>query len=219
MTSLHQAITVAQETLQTVRLGENFQITPQGLIVVGRPTFEQCDALWETLLTMEKTIQFAIGDAMKYIRARFEDKADQIISARTGWSFETIRNYEWVADKVPQDVRRLTELSFSHHQSVAGLPPDQQSAWLAKAIDGDKPWPVNRLRAAIKASGDIPVSAWFLLVKADSEVTRDALMTELESRGFVCTATERRSPAKEGENESVSTGGGTGGPGTPAADA
>jgi len=187
-----------QDTLQTVSFGECFKIGPSGLDVIGKPSFEQCEALWETLRTMEKSIQFAIGDAMKYFRERWGERADQIISDGTGWSLETLRAYEWTSDKVRPEVRMIDRgLSYSHHQAVAKLPPVEQKKWLAEAVDGDAPWPVSRLKQAIKANGDLDVTAWFVIVRAKDEASRDRLMSELESRGFICKSTDRRGEKKE----------------------
>ena len=195
MTQQQAVAVVAQEqdALVDVGLSEHFKITPTGLQVIGRPDFNACQALWNKLLTMEKVIQFAIGDAAKYIREHFGHDADQIISDRTGWTLETIRNYEWVADKVPKPIRRLDRLSFTHHQKLAGQPTDVQRKWLDRAADDEEgPWTVARLDAALKANGDVAPSAFFILVRCDSETKRNKLQAQLESEGYICTATERR---------------------------
>ena len=107
-----------------VTLGPHFQITPAGLTVTGEPSFEQCQALWDGLTTLEKGIQFAIGDAMRYFKKRWGERAAQIVSDATGWSFSTLSNYEWVATHVAADNRMLDRgLSFRHHQVVAKYAP------------------------------------------------------------------------------------------------
>lgn len=190
-------VAIEQETLHSFRIGSHFEITPKGLVIVGQPSFDECEGLWETLLTTEKTIQFAIGDAMKYFRTRFGEKADQIISDRVGWTRETLRNYEWVAERVAPDVRRLDKLSFSHHQKVAKQSPKVQSKWLNKAADDEHPWTVRRLENEIKSDGNLEVLAHYLLVNCKSETDREKLSKELESRGYACKATERRGERKE----------------------
>ena len=188
------SLAVVQETLQSVGLGQYFDVTPKGLIVKGSPSFEACEALWETFLTVHQTIQMAMGDAAKFFTDRFGERASQILSARSGWSLETQRNYLWVAESVPAEVRRLDVLSFSHHQAVARLTPKEQKKWLTEAANegGEKPWPVQRLKAAIKNGADSAVSSWFVLARAKDEESRDTLMRELEVRGYVCKATEKR---------------------------
>jgi len=170
-----------------VIVDEYFLITPQGLDVRGEPSFDECELFWKKLRSMEKGIQFAIGDAAKYLRQRFGEKADQIISAATGWSHETVRAYEWTADNVPPPMRQMEELTYSHHQAVgrSKLSAAQKSKWLDKAAagDGDKPWSVAKLKAAMKDEGAEP--SYWLMVRCKSAADRDKLQKRLESEGYV----------------------------------
>lgn len=168
-----------------VLVDEFFLITPSGLQVRGEPDFNQCELFWKQLRSMEKGIQFAIGDAAKYLRKRFGDRADQIISAATGWSHETVRAYEWTAENVPEQVRHMEELTYSHHQAVGKLPPREQGKWLDKAAkgDGEKPWSVSRLKSAMKDEGAEP--SYWLMVKCKNSADRDRLQKRLESEGYV----------------------------------
>src|SRR5262245_9411684 len=125
--------TTTVESMAPVTLGKHFRITASGLNVSGKPTFADCEHLWEGLRTLEKSIQFAIGDAMNYFRQAFGERADQIISDRTGWSHETLRSYEWAAEKVLPENRMMDRgLTFSHHYAVGALTPKEQRVWLDK---------------------------------------------------------------------------------------
>lgn len=168
-----------------VIVDEYFLITPQGLDVRGEPSFAACELFWKKLRSMEKGIQFAIGDAAKYLRQRFGDKADQIISAATGWSHETVRTYEWTADNVPLPVRHMEELTYSHHQAVGKLTPREQTKWLDKAAAGDgvKPWSVSKMKSAMKDEG--AEASYWLMVRCKSADDRDKLQKRLESEGYV----------------------------------
>jgi hypothetical protein len=177
-----------------VNFGDHFRVTPTGLDIIGEPSFSVCQQFWASLRTLERGLQFAIGDAAKYLRRRFGERADQIISDATGWSFETLRAYEWTADSVPTEVRHMDVLTYSHHQAVAKLSPREQRQWLDKAAvgNGEKRWPVAQLKRAIKASGgDKTVTAWVLVAIFDSEAKRDAVQSELEARSIICKASER----------------------------
>lgn len=187
-------IVIVQETLQSVGLGKYFRVSEKGLEIVGQPSFDQCEALWETLVTVHQTIQIAIGDAMKYFRERWGVRADQIISARTGWSLSTLHVYENTAKSIAPENRRFDALSYSHHQAVVALPPREQKRWLDKAAEGEdgQPWPVRRLKAAVKAGGDLPVQEYGFVAFIADERKRDDAQRELEGRGFRCTATEKR---------------------------
>jgi len=172
-----------------VSVGENFVITPQGMQVRGNPDFDACEVFWKRLRSMERGIQFAIGDTARYLRERFGDKADQIISAATGWSNETVRAYEWTAEKVPMETRHMEELTYSHHQAVGKLAPKEQNKWLDKAVagDGEKPWSVSKLKAAMKDEGAEP--SYWLMVRCKSAADRDKLQKRLEAEGY--TTSER----------------------------
>lgn len=190
--------TAAGAVLQTVALGEHFAITQTGLEVIGEPDFDQCEELWENLLTTEKTIQFAIGDAMLYFRKRWGDRADQIISDRTGYSFESLRNFEWVAEKVVPDVRRLDKLTFTHHQMVARCAPGEQKEWLKKAADtDDKPWTTAKLGTQLRVSGGAAAVSYWLMVRCETEDARQALQDRLELEGYSCKPTDdvKKAPA------------------------
>lgn len=187
---------IVQDALQTVSLGVHFEVTPRGLTVKGRPNFEAFDALGETLRTLEHSLAFVVGDFFREAEERFGEQASQILD-HTGWSESTLRAYRWTATKVSQADRRMDVLKYAHHQAVAKLSPKEQRRWLTKAADGDgeKPWPVARLKAAIRAGGDQPVTTWVCVAFCDSETQRDTLVKELESRGIRCKASEKRGTA------------------------
>ena len=56
-----------QDAIAAVGLSKHFEATARGLIVIGDPTFDECESLWETLLTFAKTIQFLIGVSMGWL--------------------------------------------------------------------------------------------------------------------------------------------------------
>lgn len=187
-----QQVAVTQESLTSVDLCDLFQVTTHGLEVRGKPSFEACERLWDSLLLMEKTIQFAIGDAWHYFEERWGERASQIVSDRVGWSLDTLRNYRWVSERVAPNRRRLDKLSFSHHQKVAQCAPREQEKWLTQAADDEPPWSVKRLTQAIKAGEDQVITCWVLVARFDNEKKRDLAQRELEARGAICTASEKR---------------------------
>jgi len=191
-----KVVRVSQNALQEVKLGEHFRVTEQGLTIIGRPSFNVFDALGETLRTLEHALQFTVGDFFREVEDRFGEQASQILD-HTGWSESTLRAYRWTSTNVDKADRRMDVLKYAHHQAVAKLSPKEQRRWLGKAADGDgeKPWPVARLKAAIKAGGDQPVTTWVCVAFCDSEGQRDKLLSELESRGIRCKASEKRGAA------------------------
>jgi hypothetical protein len=93
-----------------------------------------------------KASQWWIGDALKYGEDHFGEEFAQAVSD-LGYSEESLRGMLWVASRVAPNVRRPT-LSWSAHQVVAALPPDQQTAFLATAER--EGWTVKQLRETVK---------------------------------------------------------------------
>ena len=179
------SLMIQPDQLLDVTLGKHFTITPQGLVVEGEPSYADCDGLWQALRTIDKALQFAIGDAAKYIRKRFGDKADQIISDVTGLSFDTVRVYEWTSDKVAPERRRMDVLDYSHHQAVAKLAPPEQTEWIARAAEGngEKPWSVAQLKREIKQSSGATLVVYGVSVLCDDEADQQACCRQLGNLG------------------------------------
>lgn len=198
MTSGREQSVIEADTLETVRLGDHFKITPQGLFVSGRPSIDQFESLGETLRTLDKSVKFAVFDYFREVEERFGERGSQLIDA-SKWSEETLRVYRWTYKKVPQAVRRMDKLTMSHHQVVAKLTPKEQKKWLDRAAEGDEragvaePWSVSHLKSAVRAGADPVVKMWVVVAYCDSEEKRDELAKELEARGIHCKLSERRS--------------------------
>jgi hypothetical protein len=89
-----------------------------------------------------------LGDWLIYGEQAYGDRYKQAISD-TSLSYQTLRNYAWVARTFPVS-RRRDKLSFGHHVEVAALPDEDQDAWLARAEQLN--WSCNRLRRALQAA-------------------------------------------------------------------
>ncbi|MDQ2882579.1 MAG: LmbU family transcriptional regulator [Actinomycetota bacterium] len=89
-----------------------------------------------------------LGDWLVYGEEAYDDRYEQAI-ADTELGYQTLRNYAWVARKLPMSRRRDT-LSFGHHAEVAALPNEEQDAWLARAEQLS--WSSNKLRRALRAA-------------------------------------------------------------------
>lgn len=107
------------------------QFTRTGLIIDRGMSFPHYQRLGEILNTIEGSIQFWIGDWVRYGEHEYGEKYAQAIDA-TGYKEKTLRNLVFVAENVPLS-RRRDKLSFGHHAEVAALSPSQQSHWLTKA--------------------------------------------------------------------------------------
>jgi hypothetical protein len=89
-----------------------------------------------------------LGDWLLYGEQAYGARYQQAI-ADTSLSYQTLRNYAWVARTFPVSRRRDT-LSFGHHVEAAALPEDEQDTWLARAEQ--LTWSCNKLRRALRAA-------------------------------------------------------------------
>lgn len=103
-------------------------------------------------------IQWWVADWLSWGEDRYGEKYAQAIDG-TGRDVKTLLTWLRVAKAVPVE-RRREELLFSHHVVVSTLEPEQQTYWLAKAIEGDTrpngevvPWSSRRLKAEIAGAG------------------------------------------------------------------
>ena len=195
-----RAITLGQTALglppvpdETVVVGKGFKAGVNGLDIAGRPSFDAWAATGRTLRVIEKGAQFAIGDFLNYGEDRFGERASQIIDASEGWSEKTCSVYRWLSARIAKADRRMDRLTIAHHLLVAALSPAKQRQWLTSAAaDGEEPWTVARLKAAIGNGDDAPPSAFWLLVLCESESDQSALEAQLQAQGRTTKAVVRR---------------------------
>lgn len=151
------------------------------------PSFEQWQQAGVQLREIERHVQFWIGDWVNYGRARWGEQAEQglaedveILAAEaTGWKPATVEQYARVARQVAPE-RRDPALPFSVHREVADLPPDQQTAWLARTKAENLS--SDRLRGALKAERTGDTACW-IVVRCADEADREALRTRLAAEG------------------------------------
>lgn len=107
-----------------------------GLEIDPGMKFEHWERLIRSLERAEQGIQWYIGDALNYGEKEYGEKYAQVLDAhkKTGIPVETLRNYQWVADRV-KPVTRVTELDWSVHREVAPLPEAKQKEILEAGVD------------------------------------------------------------------------------------
>jgi hypothetical protein len=132
-------------------------------------TYDQWEGLGHFLGDIHRWGPFAIGDWLRWGEDMWEGDGDiwaQAIEATpserydvanrvTGLNPEALRNYASTSRRVPRDVRRV-ELSYTHHEAVAALDPDEQRVWLDRAVT--EGWNRDALRAEIR-SANLPPPA------------------------------------------------------------
>lgn len=110
--------------------------------------FPEWAAAGRRLGAMGRCCQWTIGDWIRYGNARFGERyapAAQI----TGYDIQTHMNMVHVASKF-EISRRRENLSWSHHETVAGLPQDEQEHWLDLALA--EKFSIADLRTELRAS-------------------------------------------------------------------
>jgi hypothetical protein len=110
-------------------------------------TFE---ALCRYLGTLRDATAWWCADALRFGDAVYGFDGSQA-EAVLGRSPETLRRWQWTAEKVPKSRRRVG-LSFTHHETVAALEPSEQIRWLDHAEQAGLS--ANELRAAIRSAAN-----------------------------------------------------------------
>lgn len=128
------------------------QITDSGIVFGGRLTVEEYLAWAHQVLFVWKALPWYIGDTLLYGEQFIGEEYTQVFEEH--YSVQTLANYQSVCRRVKPANRRIHELSFAHHETVAALPDDQQAEWLQAAADNA--WTRSELRAAISGTRALP---------------------------------------------------------------
>lgn len=148
-------------------LGADGYVTDVGLVITNPDlSFDRWVEYGRACGEIHRLPGFLIGDWLLFGEALYgEDYAQAVEPTRedrydvvhrvTGLSPETLSNYASVCRNVRHD-RRRAELTFSHHDEVRKLEPDDQVRWLQLAID--EGLSARELRQRIKdaLAGDPP---------------------------------------------------------------
>lgn len=150
-----------------------FTLLEDGLEIKGAPTLDEYAGVGHFLVKVEKVSTFWLADWLKYGDAR-PDWKERLQQAQdlTGYSERTIYRCKQVGEAIPRARRRTRELSFNHHQAVAGLTPKLQDALLEQAvIEGLS---VQELRREVRnerrrgvISGQAELAGMFRVIYAD----------------------------------------------------
>lgn len=103
----------------------------KGLVLKRGISWDNAQIVVNTLIRMEKAIQWWIGDFLTHMEMEFHDKYLQFVPE--GLSVDTWRQYKWVSERIPANYRRK-HLSWSHHRVVAKFDLKQVKRYLDMAI-------------------------------------------------------------------------------------
>lgn len=127
-----------------------YTLTSTGLEIVGRPTFPEHERVGEFIRGAYQASGWWLADWLGYAETRedWRERRQAVLDAGA-ITEKTVRNTEYIGRAVPP-ARRRDDVDFSTHAEVAGLEPDEQTAWLEQAAELG--WSRTELRAAIRAS-------------------------------------------------------------------
>lgn len=178
----------AIEKQAELQLSPSFTLTTKGLRISGSPTYEEWASVGETLRFLESSIQFALGDWIRYGEHCWGEMYAQAIQ-ETGKDAGTLRDYVWVASAVDLSSRN-DNLTFSHHKAVASLRLDNGAPDIAKQrhyleLADEEDYPVSTLRRVIKQDKQAGIEI-VIPVKIFDKVT--AVITNGDDVTFTCDA-------------------------------
>lgn len=127
------------------------------------------------LVTMAQSSMWWLGDYLRFGEHRYGEKYVQAVEA-TGYAVSTLKNAQWVAERIPPGERR-TDVPFSHHRAVASLDAKPRREILAAAAESQMTeYEVREKVREVKAADAVPPPADAPAPpRSLSEAHRDAL--------------------------------------------
>jgi hypothetical protein len=159
-----------------------FCLTATGMIAIKDATFDEWSSALQWTQRVNDAVQFWVGDLLEYGEAKWGEKYSQALDT-TELHIQTLRNAAWVARQIPPN-RRRAALSFSHHEAVAPLDPEQQEYWLKRSEHDNLTR--DQLRIAIrqaKAASEGKAGEFWLYIKCTDEIDQAKLAERCRSEG------------------------------------
>jgi hypothetical protein len=116
-------------------------------------TYDEWESMGYAFGAANKGQRFAMGDWLIFGEREWSGDRWAQASDATGLREATLRNYAWVSGAVKRS-RRREDLTWTHHEVVASLPPRDQRRWLTRAAS--VPLSTDALREEIKDGGQEP---------------------------------------------------------------
>lgn len=117
-----------------------------GLTLPAGLAFDRWQAIGRRIGDVADSSTWWLADWAAYGEGTYGEKYRHAIAV-TGFGYQTLRNYAWVARRFDVS-RRRDELSFAHHAEVAALDEDEREEWLDRAQRDN--WSRNELRAQLR---------------------------------------------------------------------
>jgi hypothetical protein len=124
------------------------RVTSRGLQIPPDVDFDGWAALGCRIAGIASACSWCLGDWLVFGELRYGERYRTALGV-TSLDYQTLRNYAWVARRIPL-ARRRARLSFQHHAEVAALPAAEQELWLVRAER--ERWSRNELRRRLRAA-------------------------------------------------------------------
>ncbi|MFE1457974.1 LmbU family transcriptional regulator [Streptomyces sp. NPDC058735] len=121
--------------------------TKMGLQMPPGMAYDEWERAGRLLAGVLDSSSWWLGDWLVYGKDHYTDRYQRGIRA-AGLSYQTLRNYAWVARRFDL-TRRRPALSFQHHAELASMPVEEQDLWLDRAEQ--RQWTTKQLRCAVRA--------------------------------------------------------------------
>ncbi|MCR4290498.1 MAG: hypothetical protein NUV86_09600 [Candidatus Scalindua sp.] len=147
---------------------KGFILTESGINAVGSPTLKQWELVGEFIKRSHKSVKFWQGDWLNYGEDTYPEWSQYFDESEPG--ADELRKEKWVAKRIPQD-RRHPQLSWSHHEEVADLEPEEQERMFSVALENKLS--IHKFRKLVSAYQihlDLPELPEEELQKTDPEV-------------------------------------------------
>lgn len=139
------------------------EVTETALVLPSDLDFEEWEEVGRTLGRVESGRQWWVGDWLNQGERNYGEGYAQGMDA-TGLAYNTLNNCRWVASRFA-NTRRRVNLTWGHHEVVAGDEPDDQDHWLDWAEQYG--WTVRELRKARRPKPPAPPEGTFSILYAD----------------------------------------------------
>jgi hypothetical protein len=148
MTATTSAINQSPGTPELGFSSAGMQMQKSGIVFSAKLSLHEWEIVGQSLMSFADSASWWIADWLVFGESTFLDRYQEAIK-RTSLSYQTLRNYTWVA-RCFELSRRRDSLSFGHHAEVAALDTPEQDFWLRKAEEFG--WSRNRLREEVRRS-------------------------------------------------------------------
>lgn len=129
------------------------QLTLTGYVLPDGLSYEEWAHEGTVLVTIAKASAWWVGDWLLYGEHQFGEKYAQAVEV-TGLSVQTLKNAQWVSDRIPPR-ERDPEIPHSYYRAAAALDPKDRRVLLKRAKnEGMNEGEVRARAQHIKAGGD-----------------------------------------------------------------